>query len=65
MAEHKPRIWKFGTDQKINPLVDAACCLANNNKLPNGEPMFDIETHFDSWMVKYVRDEIEKRTRTK
>ena len=62
LKENQVKRWKFGTGMKVHPLVDAACCLANGNKLPDGSPMFDVETHFDSWVRIHVREKLEVQT---
>lgn len=59
-TEHAPKRLIFGKPMRIHPLVDAACCIVNDNKLPDGTEMFDVESHFFNWVRVYVRERLEK-----
>lgn len=59
-TEHAPKRLIFGKPMRIYPLVDAACCIANDNEFSDGTEMFDVETHFYNWVRVYVRERLEK-----
>lgn len=42
----------------IDTLVEAACCIAAGNKMPSGEPMFDLDKRFGGWVKEYVKERL-------
>lgn len=44
---------------KVSEMVEAAECIANNNRSWNGEKLYDIDNHFSEWK-QWVRDRMFK-----
>ena len=45
----------------ISELVEAACCISNNNKNVFGGRLYDIDKHFDGWKRAYVKQRLTEK----